>query len=158
MINGEDLSSRAYAPAWYCMARLIAHSPPPPSRILDLSNLACSECVVDCNDADCMAEIDDRCTERCVIVPCDNPEHGDVQCPKGSCESTCGVPDACSLVSSISWNALTISDITLQSGPPHAACETFQHKGITCAQNSCISTCDDPDNCSFVNAVSFKIP
>ena len=83
------------------MARLIPHSPPLPSRILDPSNLACSECVVDCDDADCMAEIDDHCTEQCVIVPCDSPEHGDIQCPKGSCESTCGAPDTCFLVSSI---------------------------------------------------------
>jgi hypothetical protein len=79
------------------MARLIPHSPPLPSRILDPSNLACSEC----DDADCMAEIDDHCTEQCVIVPCDSPEHGEIQCPKGSCESTCGVPDTCFLVSSI---------------------------------------------------------
>jgi hypothetical protein len=138
------------------MARLITHSPPP-SRTLDSSNIACSECVVDCDDADCMAEIDDHCTEQCVIVPCDNPEHGDMQCPKGNCESTCGVPDPCSLVSIILWNALTISDIVLQSGHPHAACDTFQHRGITCAQNSCsMSTCDDPDNCSLVDAVSSR--
>lgn len=139
------------------MARLIPHSPPP-SRIPDPSNIACSECVVDCDDADCMAEIDDRCTDKCVIVPCDNPEHGDVQCPKGSCESTCGVPDACSLVSSISSDApLRYLTVALQSGHPHAtACETFQHRGITCEQNGCsISTCDDPDNCSLVDAVSF---
>jgi hypothetical protein len=139
------------------MARLIPHSPPPPSRILDPSNLACSECVVDCDDADCMAEIDDHCTEQCVVVPCDSPEHGDIQCPKVSCESTCGVPDTCSLVSSILWNALTISDFALQSGHPHAACETYQHRGISCAQNNCsLSTCDDPDNCSLVNAVSSR--
>jgi hypothetical protein len=101
MINGEDLSGRAVAltPVHYTMARLIPHSPP---RTLDPSNLACSECVVDCDDADCMAVIDDRCTEECVIVPCDNPEHGNVQCPKGSCESTCGTPDTCFLVSSTS--------------------------------------------------------
>jgi len=139
------------------MARLIPHSPPP--RTLDLSHLACSECVVDCNDTDCIAEIDDRCTDQCVIVPCDNPELGDIQCPKGDCESTCGVPDPCSLVSSILYNVLAISDIALQSGHPHAACETFQHRGITCAQNSCsMSTCDDPDNCSLVNAVSLRYP
>jgi hypothetical protein len=147
----------ALTPHWHCtMARLIPHSPSP-SRILDPSNLACSECVVDCDDADCIAEIDDHCTDQCVIVPCDNPEHGDVQCPKGKCEPTCGVPDTCSVVSSILWNALTISDIALQSGHPHAACETFQHRGISCAENSCsISTCDDPDNCSLVNAVSSR--
>lgn len=143
MINGEeDLSSRArLRPPTPGMARLITHSPPP-SRILSPSNIACSECVADCDDADCIAEIDGRCTDQCVIVPCDNPEHGDIQCPKGDCESTCGVPDACSL-----------------SGHPHAACDTFQHRGITCAQNGCsISTCEDPDNCSLVNATECVPP
>ncbi len=153
---GEDLSSRAYAPS---MARLIPHSPLP-SRILNLSNTPCSECVVDCNDAECMAEIDDRCTDQCVIVPCDSPEHGDIQCPEGNCESTCRIPDSCSSVSSILWNSLTISDVVLQSGHPHAACETFQHRGTACAQDSCSmtceSTCDDPDNCSLSNLVISK--
>jgi len=137
------------------MARLIPHSPP--SRIPDVADLACSECVVDCNDEACMAKIDDRCTEQCVIVPCDNPEHGDIQCPEGSCESTCGVPDDCPLVSSVLWNALTTSDTAIQPGHSHAPCET-QHGGITCAQDSCSiacdSACDDPDHCSLVNAVS----
>ena len=99
------------------MARLMPHSPLPP-HIPDPSNLACSECVVDCDDADCMAEVDDRCTEQCVIVPCDSPEHGDIQCPKGDCESTCGVSDTCSLVCTILWNTLTISDICTSVGAP----------------------------------------
>jgi hypothetical protein len=142
------------------MARLIP--PSPPSRIPDVANLACSECVVDCNDAACMAEIDDRCTEKCVIVPCDSPEHGDIECPEGNCESPCGLPDNCPLVSSILWNAPTTSDIPPQAGHPHAACETLQHGGITCAQGSCSiaceSTCDDPDNCFLVNTVSSRYP
>ena len=82
------------------MVRLIPHSPSPsPPRVLDVANIACSECVVDCDDAACLAEINDRCTEQCVIVPCDNPEHGDIECPEGNCESPCVVPDVCPLVS-----------------------------------------------------------
>src|SRR6266478_3552037 len=101
------------------MARLIPHSPPP-SRVLDVSNLACSECVADCSDDDCMAEIDDHCTEQCVIVPCDNPEHGDgdIQCLEGNCESTSRVSDNCPLVSGILCNALLMSDVALLAGAP----------------------------------------
>ena len=139
------------------MARLIPHSP----RILDVPNPTCSECVVDCNDAACVAKIDDRCTDQCVIVPCDNPEHGNTQCPEGNCESTCGVPDDCPLVSTTPCIAITISDIALQPVYPLAACETLQHRGIAYAQDSCSSmecesTCDDPDNCFLVNAVSSR--
>jgi hypothetical protein len=139
--------------ALYAMAHLFP--PSPPSRILDVANVACSECVVDCNDEACMAEI------KCVIVPCDNPEHGgDIQCPEESCESTCKVPDNCPLVSSILWNTLTTSNIALQPGNPHAACETLQHRGISCEQDSCSiaceSACDDPDNCFLANAVSSR--
>ena len=94
----EDLPSHPYA-----MARLFPPSSHP-HLILDVSNRACAECVVDCDDAACKAQIDDRCTEQCrgVIVPCDDPEHDDMQCPEGKCESsTCDIPDDCSLVSTI---------------------------------------------------------
>ena len=138
------------------MARPSPHSPP--SRIPDVANLACSECVVDCNDAACLAEID-RCTEQCVIVPCDSPEHGDIECPEGNCESPCGIPDNCPLVSSILCDAFMTFDTALQAVHPHAACETLQHGGIACAQDSCSmaceSTCDDPNRCLLVNTVSF---
>lgn len=83
------------------MARLF----PPhlhPHHILEIPNRACSECVVDCDDASCVAGIDDRCTDQCVIVPCDNPQHGGIQCPEGNCGSTCEVPDNCPLVSETS--------------------------------------------------------
>ena len=139
------------------MARPTPHSPSP--CIPEVANIACSECVVDCNDAACLAEISDRCTEQCVIVPCDNPEHGDIQCPEGSCESPCVAPDVCPLVSSDFFGSyFASSDVVLQPVQPHAACEAFQHRGITCAQDSCSvaceSTCDDPDNCFLVNTVS----
>ncbi|KAI0289558.1 hypothetical protein BC826DRAFT_1030989, partial [Russula brevipes] len=118
------------------MARLfLPHSPHSP-RILDLSSRACTECVVDCDDSACKAGIDDRCTDQCVIVPCDNPEHDDAQCSEGTCEPTCGVPDNC-----------------LLPGHALAPCDTLQHKSISCGQDSCYkSTCNDPDNCSLVNA------
>ena len=55
-------------------------------------------------------------------------------------------------------NSLTTSDMALQPGLPHAACDALQHRGIACAQDSCSiaceSACDDPDNCFLVNAVS----
>jgi hypothetical protein len=101
------------------MARLFlphSHSP----RILDLSSRACAECVVDCNDSACNAAIDDGCTDQCVIVPCDNPEHDDAQCPEGTCESTCGVPDDCLLVSKAFAKFPMTSNITLSAGArPH---------------------------------------
>jgi len=154
----EDLSGQVTLDA---MARLFPPSSHP-HLFLDLSNRACSECVVDCDDDACMTEIDDRCTDQCVIVPCDDPEHGDVQCPEGKCESTCAIPESCPLVSASLYNFLTTSDVAFQPGHAPAPCETLQYTGISCPQDgcglACGSTCDDPDSCSFVNAVSARYP
>jgi len=147
------------------MARLFPSSPHP-HLIPDVPNRACPECVVDCDDDACTAKIDDQCTEQCrgVIVPCDDPEHGDIQCPEGKCESSaCDIPDNCSLVSTFHEISLTTSDVTFQLGHDLATCETLQHTGTSCAQDgyglTCGGpTCDDPDNCSFVDIVSAEYP
>ena len=97
-VTCEDLSGHPYA-----MARLFPPSPNP-HLFPDVPNRACPECIVDCDDDACTAKIDDHCTEQCrgVIVPCDDPEHRDIPCPEGKCESsTCDIPDNCSLVSTI---------------------------------------------------------
>ncbi|KAH9962637.1 hypothetical protein BC827DRAFT_1197155 [Russula dissimulans] len=115
------------------MARVYPPNSHPP-RVLETSNLACSECVVDCNDAACTSEIDDHCTDQCVVVPCDIPDHDDVKCPKGSCESACVASDICPL-------------------PAHAVsvCEASQSKGIFCVQDSCNVACDDAISCPLVD-------
>jgi len=131
-----------------------SHTP----RILEASNIACSECVVDCNDAACTAKIDDHCTDQCVIVPCDIPDHDNAQCPEGSCESACVASDNLPLVSVIPNNVLSISDVAPQPGHAVSVCEPSQSKGVFCIQDdcdvACERQCDDAASCSLVTTVS----
>ena len=75
--------------------------------VMDAATSACSECVLECNNAACIGDIDGRCTDQCVIVACD----GDIQCSEGSCESTCEDPNNCPLVRHLSYNPCTTADV-----------------------------------------------
>lgn len=86
------------------MARLDSH------RIMDLSNSTCSECVLDCDDLAC---VDDRCTDKCIIVACHDPEHADTPCSEEICESACVDPKHCFLVSILS--TLTLMTLYIHS-------------------------------------------
>ncbi|KAI0272774.1 hypothetical protein BC834DRAFT_362681 [Gloeopeniophorella convolvens] len=124
------------------MAHSLAHSSPP-FHHMDLSSSACAECIVDCHDAACEGELGERCTDQCVIVACDNPDHENMQCSRENCKATCEDPTHCPL--------------PVHSFPP---CEEPHHKDVSCTstQDRCIgaceSSCSDPRNCPFGNAVS----
>jgi len=81
-----------------------------PHRVMDLPNRACPECVPDCDDVACVGDFEDRCTDQCVIVACDDPEHGDTPCSEDICESACVDPKHCLLVSLLSRRTLMTLD------------------------------------------------
>ena len=60
-------------------------------------DIQCAECATECQDAACPAvAMTSQCTDQCVVVACNDPKHGQMNC-HGSrhCDATCGVETDC---------------------------------------------------------------
>lgn len=65
-----------------------------PGRPLPLpmnSQAACADCVTECNEPTCPpgAIITSQCTDQCVVIACNDPDHGDMNCHGGRGPSHC---------------------------------------------------------------------
>ncbi|KAI0295385.1 hypothetical protein B0F90DRAFT_1151547 [Multifurca ochricompacta] len=98
---------------------------------MDLSSPACSECVLDCNDAACK---DGNCESTCEdpntcplpglnLAACDVLHHKDLPCRQDrcsvACESTCDDPENCSLANITDQASIPCPQLTADQTCPH---------------------------------------
>ena len=85
---------------------------------LDAAAPDCPYCVKDCEDATCPEGVKEQCTDQCVVVACDDPNHNTVFYPD-RCDDPCSLDFNCPtqvmvslILSSLPGRGLNISILT----------------------------------------------
>lgn len=51
----------------------------------------CTECVTDCREPSCPVDMTPQCTDKCVVVACNDTSHSEMSCHGGGADPHCNV-------------------------------------------------------------------